>query len=49
MHVSASTRTHARSACEAVGMGGGGGVRGGGGGETGYVGNNTKHKKCHMI
>lgn len=22
---------------------------GGGGGETGYVGNNTKHKKCHMI
>ena len=30
-------------ACETVLEGGGGGV------ETGYVGNNTKHKKCHMI
>lgn len=36
------------SACmfKSVGMG----VDGGGeGGETGYVGNNTKLKKCHMI
>lgn len=30
--------------CEKTGIVGGGGEA-----ETGYVGNNTKHKKCHMI
>lgn len=39
------------SDCVCVCAAWGGWVRGGGGwgGETGYVGNNTKHKKCHMI